>query len=96
MRWGITFLTWVLVAVYYANGCVDYFRVWTNQPRYSEVVLPLMTECAERNSIQLGKATVALVALYFGSGWAITRLRGGGRKSEQQGEDSPDAEDTLS
>jgi hypothetical protein len=93
MRWGITFLAWVLVAVHLANDCVDYFRVWANQPRYRDVVLPLMTECAERSSIKLGAATVALVALYFGSGWAITRLRGDGRKSEQQGEDPSGPED---
>ena len=93
MRWGITFLAWVLVTIYLASGCVDYFRVWWNQPRFREEVLPLMTVCAERNSIKLGAATAVLVALYFGSGWAITRFRANDRKSKQQAEDAPHGEE---
>ena len=93
MRWGITFLAWVLVTIHLASGCLDYFRVWWNQPRFRETVLPLMTSCAERKSMELAAATAVLVALYFGSGWAMTRLRGDGRKSEQQVEGSPPADE---
>jgi hypothetical protein len=93
MRWGITFLAWVLVAIYLASGCVDYVRVWANQPRYREEVLPLMTACAERNSMKLGAATGILMALYFGSGWAITRFRADGRERKQEAEDSFHAEE---
>jgi hypothetical protein len=90
MRWGIAFLAWVLVAIYLVSGCVDYVRVWTNQPRYRETVRPLMTACAERNALRLGVATGVLVALYLGSGWAIARVRADERKNRQRAESSSD------
>lgn len=84
MRWGITFLTWVLVAIYLARGCLDYVRVWQNPPPgYTEErLLSYLTACGQRKSIELAVATVVLVALYFASGWAIARWRGDDPGSE--------------
>ena len=93
MRWGITFLTWVVATIYLANGCVDYFRVWANTPRLRELVLPHLFACGERQAIKLGMVTGVLLALYFGSGWAITRFRAGDGESRQQAEDASRAEE---
>lgn len=77
MRWGITFLSWVLIAIYLASGCLDYLRVWQNPPigYTQEKVLPYLTACGTRKSMELAVVTVVLVALYFASGWAIARFR---------------------
>ena len=77
MRWGITFLSWVLVAIYLFHGCLDYVRVWQNPPvgYTQERVLPYLKACGTRKSLELAGATVVLVALYFTSGWAIARFR---------------------
>jgi hypothetical protein len=32
MRWGITFLAWVLTGLYLSTTCLDYVRVWQNPP----------------------------------------------------------------
>ena len=84
MRWGIFFLSWVLVAIYLAHGCLDYVRVWQNPPigYTQERVLPYLTACGTRKSVDLAVATVVLVALYFASGWAIARFRREGAGDE--------------
>ncbi len=78
MRWGVIFLAWVMVAIYLADSCLDYLRVWLNPPAgyANEELLSYLTACGRRRSLELAAATIALAALYFGSGWAIARFRG--------------------
>ena len=88
MRWGITFLAWVFVAIYLADDCADYFRVWATRPDLEEQVLPYLTACGTRKSMELGLATGVLVALYFAVGWAMTRFRAGDANHEHRSQDT--------
>ena len=94
MRWGIAFFAWVLTGLYLANHCVDYVRLWQNPlPGYTrERVLPHLQSCGSQQAIDYGKATIGILALYYGSGWGLSRLRARRRESGREHEGgSPDA-----
>jgi hypothetical protein len=91
MRWGITFLAWVLTGLYLSTTCLDYVRVWQDPPPgyTQERVLPHLKACGKRKSLEFGAATIVLVALYYGAGLATTRLGASRRKNGREADGSP-------